>query len=208
VRLELAPIEWDRFEDDLITRRLDMVMAGVYVTDKRLEDLESTNPYFESPLAFIARSDRASRFLSYSVVADTPNLALGVLGGGALARLTAQLFPKARIVPLETYDALADHRELDAAVWALDEARAWASGHAGFSAVAASGMGSPLLFAYFLQPGASTLTRYLNAWLSLQSTSGFRAQELAYWIDGKSRPDDTPRWNLVDNVLLPAWRRR
>jgi proton glutamate symport protein len=110
VRLELAPIEWDRFEDDLIARRLDIVMAGVYVTDKRLEDLESTNPYFESPLAFIARSDRASRFLSYSEVAGTPNLALGVLGGGALFRLTEQLFPKARIVPLETYDALPVHR--------------------------------------------------------------------------------------------------
>jgi ABC-type amino acid transport substrate-binding protein len=208
VRLELAPIEWDRFEDDLITRRLDIVMAGAYVTDKRLEDLESTNPYFESPLAFIARSDRAGRFLSYSEVAATPSLALGVLGGGALFRLTEQLFPKARIVPLETYDALPDHPELDAAVWALDEARAWASGHAGFSAVAASGMGSPLLFAYFLQPSARTLTRYLNTWLSLQATDGFRAEQLAYWIEGKPRPDDTPRWNLLDNVLLPAWRGR
>jgi ABC-type amino acid transport substrate-binding protein len=208
VRLELAPIEWDRFEDDLITRRLDIVMAGVYVTDKRLEDLESTNPYFESPLAFIARSGRASQFLTYSEVADTPNLALGVLGGGALFRLTQQLFPKARIVPLETYDELPDHPELDAAVWALDEARAWASGHGGFSAVAASGMGAPLSFAYFLQPNARTLTRYLNTWLSLQATNGFRAEQLAYWIDGKPRPDDTPRWNLLDNVLLPAWRGR
>jgi proton glutamate symport protein len=208
VRLELAPIEWDRFEDDLITRRLDIVMAGVYVTDKRLEDLESTNPYFESPLAFIARSGRASQFLTYREVAGTPNLALGVLGGGALFRLTQQLFPKARIVPLETYDELPNHPELDAAVWALDEARAWASGHGGFSAVAASGMGAPLSFAYFLQPNARTLTRYLNTWLSLQVTDGFRAEQLAYWIDGKPRPDNTPRWNLLDNVLLPAWRGR
>jgi Na+/H+-dicarboxylate symporter/ABC-type amino acid transport substrate-binding protein len=206
VRLELVPIEWDRFEDDLITRHLDIVMAGVYVTDKRLEDLESTNPYFESPLAFIARSDRASRFLSYSEVADTPNLALGVLGGGALFRLTQQLFPKARIAPLQTYDELPEHPELDAAVWALDEARAWASGHTGFSAVAASGMGAPMQFAYFLQPSARTLTRYLNTWLSLQASNGFRAAQLAYWIDGKPRPDSTPRWNLLDNVLRPFWR--
>ena len=69
-------------------------------------------------------------------------------------------------------------------------------------------MGSPLLFAYFLQPSARTLTRYLNTWLSLQATNGFRAEQLAYWIDGKPRPDDTPRWNLLDNVLLPARRGR
>jgi proton glutamate symport protein len=206
VRLELVPIAWDQFEDDLITRRLDIVMAGAYVTDKRLENLESTNPYFESPLAFITRSGRASSFLTYSEVADNPSLALGVLGGGALFRLVQQLFPKARIVPLETYDEVLDHPELDAAVWSLDQARAWASGHNGFSAVAATGMGSPMLFAYFLQPSARTLTRYLNAWLSLQASNEFRAAQLAYWIDGKPRPDNTPRWNLLDNVLGPAWR--
>jgi proton glutamate symport protein len=181
-------------------------MAGVYVTDKRLENLESTNPYFESPLAFITRSGRASRFLSYSEVADNPNLALGVLGGGALFRLIQQLFPKARIVALETYDEFPEHPELDAAVWSLDQARAWASGHSGFSAVAASGMGAPMLFAYFLQPSAKTLPRYLNTWLSLQASEGFRAAQLAYWIEGKPRPDKTPRWNLLDNVLRPAWR--
>jgi proton glutamate symport protein len=206
VRLELVPIAWEQFEDDLITRRLDIVMAGAYVTDKRLENLESTNPYFESPLAFITRSGRASRFLSYSEVADNPNLALGVLGGGALFRLIQQLFPKAHIVPLETYDQFPEHPELDAAVWSLDQARAWASGHSGFSAVAASGMGAPMLFAYFLQPSASTLPRYLNTWLSLQASKGFRAAQLAYWIEGKPRPDSTPRWNLLDSVLRPAWR--
>jgi proton glutamate symport protein len=206
VRLELVPIAWDEFEDDVIARRVDIVMAGAYVTDKRLENLESTNPYYESPLAFITRSARANRFLDYSEVAAGPNLALGVLGGSALLRLVQQLFPKARIVPLQTYDELPDHPELDAAVWSLEQARAWASGHSGYSAVAASGMGAPMLFAYFLPPNARTLSRYLDTWLSLQSSNGFRAAQLAYWIEGKPRPDKTPRWNLIDNVLRPAWR--
>ena len=206
VRLEFAPIEWDEVEADLASRRLDIVMAGAYITEKRLEDLQVTNPYFESPLGFIAPSHQANRFLSYEAVADTPNLVLGTLADSAIFRLTKQLFPKARIVPLETYDDIPVHPELDAAVWSLDQARAWASGHSGFSAVAAGGMGAPLLFAYFLQPTATTLTRYLNTWLSLQAANGFRAAQLAYWIDGKPRPDNTPRWNLLDNVLRPAWR--
>jgi ABC-type amino acid transport substrate-binding protein len=208
VRLELAPIEWDELGVDLAARRLDIVMAGAYVTEKRLEDLQVTNPYFESPPAFIAPSQQASRFLNYQAVADAPNLVLGTLADSAIFRLAQQLFPKARIVPLETYDDIPAHPELDAAVWSLDQARAWASGHSGFSAVATSGMGAPLLFAYFLQPTATTLTRYLDTWLSLQAANGFRTAQLAYWIDGKPRPDDTPRWNLLDNVLRPAWRRR
>jgi len=67
-------------------------------------------------------------------------------------------------------------------------------------------MGAPLLFAYFLQPGAAALTRYLNIWLALQDSSGFRTDQLAYWIEGKPRASATPRWNLIDNVLRPAWR--
>jgi hypothetical protein len=43
--------------------------------------------------------------------------------------------------------------------------------------------------------------------LSLQAANGFRAAQLAYWIDGKPRADYTARWNLLDNVLRPSWRR-
>jgi hypothetical protein len=43
----------------------------------------------------------------------------------------------------------------------------------------------------------------LHAYYTADST----IWQLAYWIDGKPRPDDTPRWNLLDNVLRPAWRR-
>ena len=205
VRLELVPVDWDTLQNDLTARRLDIVMAGAYLTEDRLRDLLATSPYFQSPVAFIARSDQARRFLTYRQVADAPNLAIGALTGSAIFQLSQQLFPKARIVQLETYDEFPGHVELDAVVWSLDQARAWASGHPGFSAVAASGMGAPFLFAYFVAPGATALTQYLNVWLSLQAGNGFRADQLAYWIEGKPRPSKTQRWNLLDNVLRPAW---
>jgi hypothetical protein len=183
-------------------------MAGAYITDKRLENLQVTDPYFESPLAFIAPSKTARRFLRYRDVADAPNLVIGVLGESAIFQMSKQLFPKARIVPLATYDDIPEHPELNATLWSLEQARAWASGHPGYSAVAATGMGAPLSFAYFMPLEATTMERYLNIWLSLQTSGGFRAEQLSYWIEGKPRPSNTPRWNLLDNVLIPAWRGR
>jgi proton glutamate symport protein len=206
VRLQLVPVTWDEINADLAARRFDIVMAGAYITDKRLENLQASDPYFESPLAFIAPSKTARRFLSYREVADAPNLVLGVLAESAIFRMCEQMFPKARVVPLATYDDIPNHPELDGALWSLEQARAWASGHPGYSAVAATGMGAPLVFAYFMPPDATTLARYLNIWLSLQTSSGFRAEQLSYWIAGKPRPSSTPRWNLLDNVLRPAWR--
>ena len=57
-----------------------------------------------------------------------------------------------------------------------------------------------------MPPGAGSLARYLDIWLSLQASNGFRAAQLSYWIDGKPRPSKSTRWNLLDNVLRPAWR--
>jgi proton glutamate symport protein len=207
VRLELAPFDWGQAQPDLIDRRLDIVMAGMYITEQRLENLQATNTYFESPVAFIARSDRARQFLTYDEVARAGNLKLGALRDSAISRLAQHLFPGAQIVPLTTYNELAERPDLDAAIWSLHQARAWASGHPGYTAVAATGMGAPLMFAYFLPPDATTLTLYLNAWLALQSDNGFRHAQIAYWIEGKPRAPQAPRWNLFDNVVIPAWQR-
>src|SRR5262249_25621100 len=126
VRLELVPIDWTTLEADLAAHRFDIVMAGAYVTNSRLESLQVTDPYFQSPLALIARAGDARRFLSYQAIAGTPRLTLGVLNYPALLPMVQQLFANARIVPLASYDDLATHPEIDAAVWSADQARAWA----------------------------------------------------------------------------------
>jgi len=204
VRLELVPIDWETLEADLSAHRFDSVMAGVYVTDERLQKLQVTNSYFVSPVALIARAREARRFLSYDAVAGASNLTLGALDYPVLLPLVRQLFPKARSVVLESYDQLPSRPEVDAAVWSLDQARAWASAHAGFTAVSPSGMGAPLSFAYFLAPDALSITRFVNSWMSLQASSGFHDAQVAYWIKGRARASRTPRWNLLDNVIRPA----
>jgi hypothetical protein len=69
-------------------------------------------------------------------------------------------------------------------------------------------MGAPLSFAYFLPPDAASLTRFVNLWMSLQASNGFREAQVAYWLEGKARPSLAPRWNLLDNVIRPALANR
>jgi proton glutamate symport protein len=204
VRLELVPIEWTTLQADLESHRFDIVMAGAYVTDERLQNLQVTNSYFVSPVALIARASEARHLLSYDAIAAASNLTLGALDYPVLLPLVRHLFPKARTELLESYDRLPEHPEIDAAVWSLDQARAWASGHPGFTAVGPSGMGAPLSFAYFLPPDAASLTRFVNLWMSLQASNGFHDAQVAYWLQGKARLSGQPRWNLLDNVIRPA----
>jgi hypothetical protein len=91
--------------------------------------------------------------------------------------------------------------QLDGAFWTLQQAGSWAEIHRGFTAVAPSGMGAPVLFAYLMPPGAESLRRYLDQWLELKNSDGFRAAQLDYWIKGKPRANPRPRWNLIDALL-------
>jgi ABC-type amino acid transport substrate-binding protein len=61
VRLELVPIEWATLQSDLVAHRFDIVMAGAYVTDDRVQNLQVTDSYFVSPVALIARASEARR---------------------------------------------------------------------------------------------------------------------------------------------------
>jgi proton glutamate symport protein len=208
VRLELVPIDWETLEADLIAHRFDIVMAGAYVTDARLQGLQVSDSYFQSPLALIAPSGRARRFLSYKAIAGASDLTLGVLSYPALLPLARHLFPKARIAILDSYEDLSRHPEIDAALWSLDQARAWASAHPGFTAVRPADMGAPLIFAYLLPPDAMGLTHFVDLWLSLKASDGFREAQIDYWIKGEPRASQRPRWNLLDNVLRPALARK
>jgi Na+/H+-dicarboxylate symporter/ABC-type amino acid transport substrate-binding protein len=204
VRLEFAPIDWGSVVDDLAAHRFDIVMGAVYVTNFRLQAVQVTDSYYQSPLGLVAPWGKAERYLSYEAIAAMPDLTLGVLRATAIPPLASQIFPRARLVPLDSYDELPRHPEIDALLWSLEEARAWAAIHPGYSALRPSDIGLPLAFAYLLPPEAEGLTRFLNLWLSLQTGNGFREAQIAYWIRGEPRASRTPRWNLIDNVVAPA----
>ena len=55
-----------------------------------------------------------------------------------------------------------------------------------------------------LPPDATSLTRFVNLWMSLQASDGFHDRQVAYWLQGKARLSGAPRWNLLDNVIRPA----
>ena len=60
-----------------------------------------------------------------------------------------------------------------------------------------TGAGGPLSIATMLPPGAEALRSYIAEWTEWQRTDGFAATQVAYWMEGKPRPPQRPRWNLL-----------
>jgi ABC-type amino acid transport substrate-binding protein len=201
VKLELISYEWQNLSRDLQTGRFDLAISGIYATTERLDSLGVTQAYYESPVALIVRSDQATRFIKGASVAAMPQLKLAAFDGPALIPMVHKLFPQAIVQVVPNYNDLPQlGNQIDAAVWTLEQASAWAIAHPGFTAVQPSDLGAPIPFAFLLPPSAQDFREYLNQWLTLKTTDGFRQAQIDYWIEGKSRTTPSPRWNLLDTL--------
>lgn len=204
VGIEFVPIDWSTLEADLEGGLFDMVMAGAYATPERLRTLSVSQFYLVNPVAFIVRPDHVGGFMSFAEIAAQPDLHLGVFHDPVLEPLVQQLFPKAKISVLGSYDELPARADIEAAIWTRDQAAAWTAARTGFTAVVPANMGAPLPFSYLLPPHSHDMLRYVDLWLALEDASGVRARALDYWVKGVPRAEPALRWNLIDNVLLPA----
>src|SRR5262249_48013200 len=154
--------------------RFDVAMAGIYVTDERLKTLTVSHAYYHSPVALIVRADRASEFLTRSAILAMPHLRLAVFDDPVLVPMLHRLFPGAAVELVHDYTVLPSIADrINGALWTLQQAAAFAAAHSGFTAVQPDGMGSPILFAYLMPPGADGFRQYLDQWLELKANDGF-----------------------------------
>ena len=118
--------------------------------------------------------------------------------------LWQRLFPNAEISMVPDYRTPPDFSKVDAAVWTLEQAAAFARSHPGITAVVPQGLSNPFLLSYMMPPGSEVMVHFVNYWLLLRQADGLRSREASYWIQGRPRAVPPPRWSIVRNVL--HWR--
>jgi hypothetical protein len=203
VGIEFVPVTWSTLQADVDRGLYDIVMAGAYATSERLRTMDVSSFYRTSPLAFIVPSANAAQFRDYGKIAARTDLRLAIFKDPVLEPLVRDLFPRADIQILPSYDTLPDDPSIDGALWTADQAAAWTSARSGYTAVVPENIGAPLPFAYLLPKGSGNFVRYINLWLALEQAENLVAPEVGYWIDGNPRPTLRHRWNVLDDLLLP-----
>jgi hypothetical protein len=118
--------------------------------------------------------------------------------------LWTRLFPNAEISMVPDYRTAPDFSKVDAAVWTLEQAAAFARSHPGITAVVPQGLSNPFLLSYMMPPGSEVMVHFVNYWLELRRADGMRTREANYWILGRPRAVAAPRWSVLRDVL--HWR--
>ena len=200
VAIEFVPFTAPTLARDLSAHRFDIAMSGIYENDQRLQFLTMSPAYYKSPVALVVPSQDAAKFLDGNAAVSRAGLKLVVYNDPVLVTLSRSLFPKAQLVVIPNYDLLPG-MQVNGAVWTLEQGTAWAAEHAGFTAVGPDNLSGPIPAAYAMAPDAEELGAYISQWLQLREADGFRAEQIAYWMQLNHRRAHEPRWNLMDVLL-------
>src|SRR5215475_12684295 len=201
VRLVFIPFEWAALERDLQTGRFDIAMSGIYASTQRLTALSASTSYYQSPVALLVPSARAQEFRSRDAILAMRGLRISMAVDPVLHPLWQRLFPNATISMVSDYRTPPDFSKVDAAVWTLEPAAAFARSHSGVTAVVPQGLSNPFLLSYLMPPGSEAMLHFVNYWLELRRADGMRAREIDYWILGRPRTAAVPRWSIAHDVL-------
>ncbi|MEM9257386.1 MAG: cation:dicarboxylase symporter family transporter [Pseudomonadota bacterium] len=183
VELRFIPYNWQTLQADLEASRFDIAIGGIYITEGRLEAITASNPYYENPIALIVRSSQVQDFSSRDRINRIENLEIAVFDDPVLLPLAKRSFPGAKIKVLPNYDNLAEQASVDAALWTIEQARAWAISNTGYKAVVPKDLATRFLFGYLMPKQSLALADYMNYWLELQKASGVLADMEKRWID-------------------------
>jgi Na+/H+-dicarboxylate symporter/ABC-type amino acid transport substrate-binding protein len=202
VTLDLIPIDFTRWSEDLEARKYDIAMVAFSITPERILKVDFTTPHRHLPSVFVTKDYRKAEFASKETLARIPHLRLAVLDGTKRREQAAKDFPFAQIVPIAKIDDFFKAKTDLADAWYTEAGKGYAYSllYPVYDAVQDTA-GSSSVDAYPIPRGEPDWQAYLNSFLRLQRESGFENYNFEKYVLGKHFPVRETRWCLARNVL-------
>jgi Na+/H+-dicarboxylate symporter len=206
VSLELVPIRFMKYAEEINEGCCDVLMAGVLVTPERAERITFSDPYMEEHLAFLVPDDERARFGTRASLRSSRPLRIGAFSSGAILDRLRSYVPEAEIVIFESRDEFdrfveGGATELDGVLIPAERGAVWTLRHPRLAVVIPDPPMLTLPLAFAVGEGDEGLRLFLNAWIDLQRRNGTIDALRDYWVYGKDAEPRLPRWSVVRDVL-------
>jgi Na+/H+-dicarboxylate symporter/ABC-type amino acid transport substrate-binding protein len=205
VRLELIPIERQRFAERLEAGWCDMVATGLTVTPQRARQASFSSPYLIDGLAVVVPDHRRKLFSDVEALRATEGLRIAVLRGLSVYEdHVRDLLPDAEIVRLDGFDDFFFESEGQEPADALVTLGMIGSAHTllypSYSVIVPKPV-TRVPLALALPRGDPLFKAYIDNWLMLQEHNGRLTELYEYWVLGKSIAAGRERWSVIKDVL-------
>jgi polar amino acid transport system substrate-binding protein len=182
---EFRLYEWDQLIPALQRGEIDLISAGLSITPERALQVYFSNPYASSGIGIATNIKLTSGFESLENL-DSPDVAIGVIGGTVSEQLARELFERASI---KVFPAEAQAEEalvkglLHAYVRSEPAPRFLALRHPKEVDVPLS---KPLLAtreAFAVRRGDNEFINFLNAWIVTREADAWLGSTRKYWFE-------------------------
>jgi ABC-type amino acid transport substrate-binding protein len=189
--------------ENWINKRGNIAMSSILVTSERLNEMKFTDPYISVHMAFVVPDYRKKEFLKLDDVRRMSNLRIAVIDHTALVGVAHQLFPKAKIVLIDSWENFFTENNADVFLTTSEEGYVMIRQHPLFNVAIFEPKGYfPMLYAYpIAKNNSDTFIMLLNYWLKMEKDYGELDDKYNYWVLGNSPGLVEPRWSVLRNVL-------
>jgi Na+/H+-dicarboxylate symporter len=201
-KLEMIPISHGNLKKELDSNVLDIVMSGITVSPKLLEDMTFTEPYMRTTPALIVKNSNKNKFANVKKLKNIKDLRIAMLKGSNYRDIIRKYLPDAAIVPMDSTTEFFEKKlDADLFITSAEQAAAWTIIYPNYSLIIAKPLMSSKLVAYPIASGDLKFLEFLNYWLEMQKQNGFIDEQYQYWILGKDKNPKEPRWSIYGNLL-------
>ncbi len=206
LRLEFMPLaSLKGAPDRLLAGDCDVVFNSAIMGLTRMESVAETNPFNTATIAFLVPDHRRADFASWRAINRRGDITVATSAFQTLPRDIWIRLPDVSVVRLSSLEEQAQYFEsggegAEAFLDTAEEGSAWTILYPRFTAV----IPRPVLqvpVVYLVPPDRPLLLRAMNAWLLIANETGTIDELVDYWIQGKTRQVQPPRWSVIRDVL-------
>jgi ABC-type amino acid transport substrate-binding protein len=204
--LELRPVDDIRnYPDRLNSGYCDIGMTALGIVPESVGLVAMTVPITNFSVGFIVRDHLRDDFATWDKIQNRDNLRLAAVDTASARKFLRTRLPRATQVPLRRegeFKRLLESRtdEFDAVVTAAERGAAWTVLYPHFTMVVPRPVVS-VPVGYSIQNERHKLLRVVNAWLHEAKRTGEIDNLHKYWVQGRTKEVEPPRWSIIRNVL-------
>ncbi|MEM6849720.1 MAG: cation:dicarboxylase symporter family transporter, partial [Pseudomonadota bacterium] len=103
VEVDYVPFTWDNFDRVMDSQTIDIAVAGIYVTNERLQNYLVSEPYYTSPLAMIVQSSHYEDYLSRSDILSRDGEQVTVFRDPVMEQIARNALPGLPVNVVDSY---------------------------------------------------------------------------------------------------------
>ncbi len=180
-----------------------ILIGGIAMTPRRVEQMRFTHPYLDNTLSFIVRDHDRHAFSTWDEIRARERLRIAIPNVPHYVTLMKQKLPNAEFVEIHSVrDFFREQIDgADAMVFGAESAGAWTLVYPSFSVVVPKPRPIGIPIAYGIRRDAAEWGEYLNVWVDLKTRDGTLDEYFEHWILGRAADRKAPRWSVIRDVL-------